>query len=101
MAWRLAGAQCGRDVRPLVLLHAPGGFTDHEIPLNDANRHAGLEALEIVDRAIELGFLPPAPAERACTWCEFRVVCGPHEAQRVTMKSADKLGDLESLREMP
>jgi ATP-dependent helicase/nuclease subunit B len=80
---------------------APGGFTDHEIPLNDANRHAGLEALEIVDRAIELGFLPPAPAERACTWCEFRVVCGPHEAQRVTMKSADKLGDLESLREMP
>jgi ATP-dependent helicase/nuclease subunit B len=80
---------------------APGGFTDHEIPLNDANRRAGLEALEIVDRAIELGFLPPAPAERACTWCEFRVVCGPHEAQRVTMKTADKLGDLESLREMP
>ncbi len=80
---------------------APGGFTDHEIPLTDANRRAGLEALEIVDRAIELGFLPPAPAERACTWCDFRAVCGPHEAQRVTMKSADKLGDLESLREMP
>ncbi|HEU4938633.1 MAG TPA: PD-(D/E)XK nuclease family protein [Vicinamibacterales bacterium] len=80
---------------------AAGGFTDHEIPINDANRRAGLEALEIVDRAIELGFLPVAPAERACTWCDFRSVCGPHEEQRVRMKSADKLGDLLALRQMP
>ena len=49
------------------------------MPLSDANRRAGLEALEIIDRAIELGFLPPAPAERACTWCDFRPVCGPDE----------------------
>lgn len=80
---------------------APGGFAEHEIPLNDANRRLALEALEIVDRAIELGFLPPAPADRACTWCDFRVVCGPHEAQRVRLKSADKLGDLDHLRKMP
>jgi ATP-dependent helicase/nuclease subunit B len=80
---------------------APGGFTDHEIPLNDANRRLGLEALEIVDRAIGLGFLPPVPADRACAWCDFRVVCGPHEAERVRMKSADKLSDLEHLRKMP
>ena len=80
---------------------APGGFTEQEIPLNDANRAAGLEALEIIDRAIELGFLPAAPADRACVWCDFRVVCGPHEEQRVKIKSADKLGDLASLRDMP
>ena len=80
---------------------APGGFAEHEIPLSDANRHLALEALEIVDRAIELGFLPPAPADRACTWCDFRIVCGPHEAERVRRKSADKLGDLEHLRKMP
>jgi ATP-dependent helicase/nuclease subunit B len=80
---------------------APGGFVEHEIPLNEANRRLGIEALEIVDRAIELGFLPPAPAERACTWCDFRVVCGPHEAERVRRKSADKLGDLDHLRKMP
>jgi ATP-dependent helicase/nuclease subunit B len=79
---------------------AAGGFTDHEIPINDANRRAGLEALEIVDRAIELGFLPVAPADRACTWCDFRSVCGPHEEQRVRMKSAEKLGDLLALRQM-
>lgn len=80
---------------------AAGGFTDHEIPINDANRRAGLEALEVVDRAIELGFLPVAPAPRACTWCDFRAVCGPHEEQRVRIKSADKLGDLHALRQMP
>jgi len=80
---------------------AAGGFTDHEIPINDANRRAGLEALEIVDRAIELGFLPVAPADRACTWCDFRSVCGPHEEQRARMKSAEKLGDLLALRQMP
>jgi ATP-dependent helicase/nuclease subunit B len=80
---------------------APGGFAEHEIPLNEVNRRLGLEALEIVDRAIELGFLPPAPADRACAWCDFRVVCGPHEPERMRLKSADKLADLEHLRKMP
>lgn len=79
---------------------APGGFTDHEIPLNDANRRAGLEALEIIDRAIELGFLPAAPNDGACAWCDFRPVCGPHEEARIARKVRDKLGDLEALREM-
>ena len=78
-----------------------GGFVDHEIPLNEQNRRAGLEALEIVDRAIELGFLPAAPDERACAWCDFVAVCGPDEHARVARKVRDKLGDLEALREKP
>jgi CRISPR/Cas system-associated exonuclease Cas4 (RecB family) len=78
-----------------------GGFTDHPIPINDINRRSGVEALEIIDRAIELGFLPAAPDERACTWCDFRAVCGPHEYQRVSRKAPDKLGDLEELRSRP
>ncbi|MGH9331723.1 MAG: PD-(D/E)XK nuclease family protein, partial [Vicinamibacterales bacterium] len=78
-----------------------GGFTEHEIPLNEKSRRAGLEALEIVDRAIELGFLPPAPADRACAWCDFRPVCGPNEEKRLRHKSPDKLGDVIALREMP
>jgi CRISPR/Cas system-associated exonuclease Cas4 (RecB family) len=78
-----------------------GAFTDHEIPIDDANRRAGIEALEIVDRAIELGFLPAAPADRACTWCDFRAVCGPHEEKRIKAKPSDKLGDLDALRRMP
>jgi CRISPR/Cas system-associated exonuclease Cas4 (RecB family) len=80
---------------------APGGFTDHHIAINEANRRAGLEALEIADRAIELGFLPAAPASGACTWCDFRAVCGPHEEQRIRRKASDRLGDLLLLRGMP
>ena len=80
---------------------AAGGFTDHEIPINEANRRAGIEALEIIDRAIELGFLPAAPSRGACAWCDFRPVCGPHEELRVTVKPADRLGDLDALRKMP
>jgi CRISPR/Cas system-associated exonuclease Cas4 (RecB family) len=78
-----------------------GGFAEHPVPLSEANRRAGLEALEIIDRAIELGFLPPAPSERACTWCDFRSICGPDEARHVKRKAAEPLRDLEALREMP
>jgi hypothetical protein len=76
-----------------------GGFHAHAVPIDDRTTRVGLEALEIVDRAIELGFLPPAPAEKACAWCDFRPVCGPHEEQRLRRKPADTLGDLQALRE--
>ncbi|PYR58673.1 MAG: PD-(D/E)XK nuclease family protein, partial [Acidobacteria bacterium] len=77
-----------------------GGFVEHEIPINDYTRGQGLQALTIVDRAVEHGFLPAAPAERACTWCDFRPVCGPREEQRVARKAKDKLADLDALRGM-
>jgi CRISPR/Cas system-associated exonuclease Cas4 (RecB family) len=92
-----AKVQSGR----LFYCTSAGGFVDHEIPLNDANRRMGIEALEIIDRAIELGFLPAAPGERSCTWCDFLSVCGPDEPRRVKNKSPEKLGDLEALRERP
>ena len=85
----------------LFFCTAAGGFTEHEIPITDANRRSGIEALEIVDRALELGFLPAAPAPRACTWCDYRPVCGPNEERRLTGKPREKLGDLDALREMP
>ena len=69
-----------------------GGFVEHEIPINDTNRRLGLEALEIVDRAIELGFLPAAPAARACTWCDFLPVCGPDEERRVASQVPRQAG---------
>ena len=93
----------GRPVREGRLFYATtaGGFAEHPVPLSDANRRAGLEALEIIDRAIELGFLPAAPAERACAWCDFRAICGPDEPRHVKRKAADLLGDLMALRGMP
>jgi CRISPR/Cas system-associated exonuclease Cas4 (RecB family) len=93
----------GRPVREGRLFYATtaGGFVEHPVPLSEANRRAGLEALEIIDRAIELGFLPAAPAERACTWCDFRSICGPDEPQHAARKASEPLGDLTVLRGMP
>ena len=64
-------------------------------------RRSGVEALEIINRAIELGFLVAAPKERACGWCDFRPVCGPHQEQRLKHKSKDPLSDLIELRSRP
>ena len=77
-----------------------GGFVEHEIPINDYTRGQGLQVLEIIDRAVEAGFLPAAPSERACTWCDFRPVCGPREEERTKRKSRERLADLDALRSM-
>jgi CRISPR/Cas system-associated exonuclease Cas4 (RecB family) len=77
-----------------------GGFTDQPIPINDYTRGQGLQVLAIIDRAVERGALPPAPAERACTWCDFRPVCGPREEERTSRKTPVFLADLAALRSM-
>ena len=79
-----------------------GGDRDVRIPLTPQARRIGIEVLEIIDRAIETGFLAPAPDERACTWCDFRPVCGPTAEHRISrVKSRDPLADLIALRKMP
>jgi ATP-dependent helicase/nuclease subunit B len=77
-----------------------GGFAAHPIPINDYTRAQGLQVLQIIDRSLELGFLSPAPADRACSWCDFRPVCGPREQERTARKHTDRLADLEALRSM-
>jgi CRISPR/Cas system-associated exonuclease Cas4 (RecB family) len=78
-----------------------GGFTEHNVPINERTRRAGIEALEIIDRAVELGMLPPAPAERACSFCDFLPVCGPNQERRARRKSHKEIGDLLELRGRP
>ena len=75
-------------------------FEEHRIPIDDYTRGQGLQVLTIIDRAVEMGFLAAAPAERACTWCDFRSVCGPREEERTARKAQDKLADLKALRSM-
>ncbi|HVD90757.1 MAG TPA: PD-(D/E)XK nuclease family protein, partial [Vicinamibacterales bacterium] len=79
-----------------------GGYRDVRIPLTPQARRIGIEVLEIIDRAIETGFLAPAPAEKACAWCDFRPVCGPTAERRVgRFKSQEPLADLLELRRKP
>lgn len=77
-----------------------GGFSQHHVPISERVRRTGLDVLTIVDRAIELGTFPAAPAERACEFCDFRPACGPHQELRARRKSSDLLGDLQVLRDL-
>jgi ATP-dependent helicase/nuclease subunit B len=78
-----------------------GGFTQHNVAINERSRDMGVEALEIIDRAVELGMLPPAPAERACSFCDFLPVCGPNQERRARRKSREQIADLIHLRGQP
>ena len=78
-----------------------GSFCRHEIPLNDMTRAAGLEVLQVIDRAIETGFLAAAPTEEACDRCDYRPVCGPDVFRRIRRKPQDRLEDLLALRSRP
>jgi CRISPR/Cas system-associated exonuclease Cas4 (RecB family) len=96
-------ATLGREVEGGRLFYctSAGAFTEHPVPLDARTRAAGLEVLEVVDRAIEHGWLAAAPAEGACARCDFRPVCGPDVGRRVSRKPRDPLADLLALRSRP
>jgi hypothetical protein len=54
-----------------------------------------------IGQALADGFLPAAPEERACSWCDFRAVCGPLEEIRTKGKPAKQLAQLTRIRELP
>lgn len=79
-----------------------GDFADVDIPLGDAARTGADAVARAIGTAISSGFLPAAPAERQCEYCDFRVVCGPYEELRATkVKRQDQLAALLELRSMP
>jgi ATP-dependent helicase/nuclease subunit B len=92
----------------LFFCTSKGGFATRSVKMTDKARHSGPRVLEIIEHAIEDVFLPPAPKERACRWCDFRDVCGPNEERRAARKEAalpedgeNKMTSLIELRGMP
>jgi ATP-dependent helicase/nuclease subunit B len=59
------------------------------------------QALEIINGSIYKGFLPAAPNKDACENCDYRVVCGPYEEERVTLKPRAEIQTLFRIRQMP
>jgi CRISPR/Cas system-associated exonuclease Cas4 (RecB family) len=93
----------GRRVERARLYFATtaGGFAECPVTIDDYSRGQALQVLEIIDRAVAAGFLPAAPEDGACTWCDFRPVCGSRVEERVARrKSKDPLADLAALRSM-
>jgi CRISPR/Cas system-associated exonuclease Cas4 (RecB family) len=99
VAERMLGVPVGES--RLFFCTSAGGFKQRPVLLDAAAQRLAIEALEAIDRAVERGTLAPAPAEGACTWCEFRPVCGPGSQQRVARKPQAFLADLLWLRSRP
>ena len=79
-----------------------GGFVPIDIELNPKARGWFGGALGIIGQAIQDGFLPAAPQDGACDYCDYRLVCGPYEETRVRQwKDKTALQFLQNLRNMP
>jgi CRISPR/Cas system-associated exonuclease Cas4 (RecB family) len=78
-----------------------GGYQSFEVPVDERSRESLAKVIYIIDRSIAEGFLPAAPREHACGYCDYKVVCGPYEESRIRRKSRDRLAILTELRETP
>ncbi|MBX3181148.1 MAG: PD-(D/E)XK nuclease family protein [Polyangiaceae bacterium] len=63
-----------------------GGYQRVDVPLSASGQAALKRLSQVIDGAIQDGFLPAAPAPGACARCEFQVVCGPYEELRAGRK---------------
>ena len=79
---------------------AVGGYSERSVAMDQQSREAGLRVLRMIDISIRDGFLPPAPKEDGCNWCEFASVCGPYEKIRMKRKASEPLEQLVQLRNM-
>jgi CRISPR/Cas system-associated exonuclease Cas4 (RecB family) len=82
---------------------AAGGFEDVPVALDDAAREGAEAVAKTVGEALSTGFLPAAPSRDgkgygACTYCDFRTVCGPYEEIRTKRKPQGPLKALAELR---
>jgi CRISPR/Cas system-associated exonuclease Cas4 (RecB family) len=80
---------------------AAGEFTEIDVPLDASARQAAQLVADTVQRAITEGFLPAAPSEGACQFCDYLRVCGPSEELRTGRKKREPLAALQKLRSHP
>jgi ATP-dependent helicase/nuclease subunit B len=71
---------------------AAEGYTERTVVMDKASRKAAIDVLRGIDAAIGKGFLPAAPEEDGCDWCDFAQVCGPYEEIRVGRKRSEGFG---------
>ncbi len=114
----------GEALQPLVYAHAAaellaaevrsgrlwystrrGGYQSLNVPTGDYQRQSLETVIATIDDSVGSGFFPAAPREKACTWCDYRTVCGPHEELRIGIKmknpeTRERLADLIHVRGM-
>jgi ATP-dependent helicase/nuclease subunit B len=100
-AEKILGRESKVDCGRLYFCTSVGGFSERIVKLDAQTRDAVAAVAEIVGDALDQPFLPAAPAERQCGWCDYRPVCGPYEELRTRRKPKEALTSLLTLRGMP
>jgi len=80
---------------------ADGGYEERVVPLDKENTESLDHVLSTIDQALRNGFLPAAPEEGACDWCDFLALCGGFEETRIRFKPKDRLVQLKGIRDLP
>ena len=80
---------------------ATGGYQERVVPLDEDNLQILNSVLITIRQGLADAFLPAAPDEGACTWCDFLAVCGAFEERRSGFKPRDRLVQLTSMRKLP
>ncbi len=80
---------------------AAGGYEERIVPLNSDSRGVVTSVIATIGEALAAGFLPAAPEMDACTWCDYRAVCGSREVLRSGRKTVKQLAPLTMIRELP
>jgi len=80
---------------------ADGGFEERVVPLNEINLQTISSVLSTIRQALANAFLPAAPDDGACDWCDFLAVCGGLEEIRTAIKPRDRLVQLKGIRDLP
>jgi RecB family exonuclease len=90
----------GRSVVGGRLFYATlrGGYCSIDVPLNDQTRAEADRVLSTIENAVQAGRFPAAPREDVCEYCDYLVVCGPYEVERVRRKPQTDLEPLIQLR---
>jgi ATP-dependent helicase/nuclease subunit B len=98
-----AEAMLGEPVESgrLYYCSSTGGYEERVVPLDDQTRDAIGRVIATVGDALRGGFMPAAPAQDKCRFCDYLAVCGPREEMRVRGKPEARLADLKRLRAMP
>ena len=78
-----------------------GNFSSVTVPLDRVTRDSVKAVATTLGDAIRQGFLPAAPDEGECTWCDYLPVCGSSAELRAGRKPRDRIASLIRLREMP
>jgi CRISPR/Cas system-associated exonuclease Cas4 (RecB family) len=78
-----------------------GDFTRVFVPLDDRARAAFGTVASTVDGALREGFLPRAPGEYGCRYCDFQAICGEGAEQIAANKRQERLVPLQTLRRLP